>query len=442
MHMIRTHTCGELRKTHAGEVVTLEGWVDTFRETGKISFILIRDRTGITQAFVNKDLTAANKAMLKPETVVRIQGKVNARPANQVRAEMPTGEIELEAMAITILNEAEQPLPIDLGPEATTQIDKRLDFRFLDVRRDNVKNIFTIRSKIFAKTVEFFEKDGFISIQTPKLTAAGVESGAEEFKLPYFGKVASLAQSPQIYKQMFVVGGLEKVYSVEPIFRAEKSHTTRHLTEFTGIDFEMGFIENENDVMAVIEKYFHFLLSAVKTECAPELDKLGIEINVPHEIPKLSIHEARKILAKKGKIIPEDDDLDAEGEKMIGEYVKETYQSDFVFMLDYPWQKRPFYHMRSDANKKVTKSFDLLYKGLEIGTGAQREHRLAVLEAQCAEKGIDFTKMTFYRDIFRYGAPPHGGVGLGLDRIVKQMLNLENVKEAILLPRDPDRLTP
>ncbi len=440
--MIRTHTCGELRKSHAGHVVTLEGWVDTFRETGKISFILIRDRTGITQAFVNKELTAANKGSLKPETVVRISGKVNARPTNQVRAEMPTGEIELEATAITILNEAEQPLPVDLMAETTTGIDKRLDYRFLDVRREKVKNIFTIRSKIFAKTVEFFEKETFVNIQTPKLTAAGVESGAEEFKLPYFGKVASLAQSPQIYKQMFVVGGLEKVYSIEPIFRAEKSHTTRHLTEFTGIDFEMGFIESENDVMAVIERYFHFLLSAVKTECAPELDKLGITVDVPHEIPKLSLHEARKILAAKGKIIPEDDDLDAEGEKMIGEYVKETYKSDFVFMLDYPWQKRPFYHMRPENDKKVTKSFDLLYKGVEIGTGAQREHRLAVLEAQCAEKGIDFSKMTFYRDIFRYGAPPHGGVGLGLDRIVKQMLNLENVKEAILLPRDPERLTP
>lgn len=440
--MIRTHTCGELRKTHAGQVVTLEGWVDTYRETGKISFILIRDRTGITQAFVNKELTSANKAMLKPETVVRIQGKVNVRPANQIRVEMPTGEIELEVQSITVLNESEQPLPIDLLPETTTGLDKRLDYRFMDVRREKVRSIFTIRSKIFAKTVEFFEKEGFVNIQTPKLTAAGVESGAEEFKLPYFGKTASLAQSPQIYKQMFVVGGLEKVYSIEPIFRAEKSHTTRHLTEFTGIDFEMGFIESEHDVMNVLEKYFHFLLGAVKTECAPELDKLGVDILVPHEIPKLSLHEARKILAAKGKIISEDDDLDAEGEKMIGEYIREKYNCDFVFMLDYPWKKRPFYHMRPDADKTVTKSFDLVYKGVEIGTGAQREHRLNVLEAQCAEKGIDFSKMTFYRDIFRYGAPPHGGVGLGLDRIVQRMLNLENVREAILLPRDPERLTP
>ncbi len=440
--MIRTHTCGELRKTHAGHIVTLEGWVDTYRETGKISFILLRDRSGITQVFVNKELTTSNKAMLKPESVVRIQGKVNARPSNQVRAEMPTGEIEVEAQTITVLNESEQPLPIDLLPETTTGLDKRIDYRFLDVRREKVRSIFTIRSKVFAKTVEFFEKEGFISIQTPKLTAAGVESGAEEFKLPYFGKTASLAQSPQIYKQMFVVSGLEKVYTIEPIFRAEKSHTTRHLTEFTGIDIEMGFIESEYDVMKVLEKYFHFLLSAVKTECAPELEKLGVEILVPHEIPKLSLHEARKILAAKGKTIPEDDDLDAEGEKMIGEYIRTTYNTHFVFMLDYPWKKRPFYHMRPDADKKVTKSFDLVYKGVEIGTGAQREHRLAVLEAQCAEKGIDFTKMTFYRDIFRYGAPPHGGVGLGLDRIVQRMLNLENVREAILLPRDPERLTP
>ena len=241
---------------------------------------------------------------------------------------------------------------------------------------------------------------------------------------------------------MFVVSGLEKVYSIEPIFRAEKSHTTRHLTEFTGIDLEMGFIENENDVMNVVERYFHFLLSSIKTECAPELDALGVTIDVPHEIPRVSIKDARNTLAKKGKTIPENDDLDAEGEKMMGEHIKETQKCDFVFMLDYPWTKRPFYHMRPEKDPTVTKSFDLLYKGVEIGTGAQREHRLNVLVAQAQEKGIDMMKMPFYRDIFRYGCPPHGGIGLGLDRIVKQMLNLDNVKEAILLPRDPERLTP
>ncbi|MEK6970326.1 MAG: aspartate--tRNA(Asn) ligase [archaeon] len=440
--MIRTHTCGELRAPDAGKQVVLEGWVDTHRATGKISFLLLRDRTGITQVFMNKELTAQHQSHLKPETVARVYGKVNPRPANQVKKEMNTGEVEVEAARIEILNEAEQPLPVDLMPETTTALDKRIDYRFLDTRRERIKDIFTIRSKIFTKTVEFFEKEGFVTIQTPKLTASGVESGAEEFKLPYFGKTAALAQSPQIYKQMFVVGGLEKVYSIEPIFRAENSHTTRHLTEFTGIDFEMGFIENMHDVMDVIQKYLFHLLKGVKSEAAEPLQRLGVDIHIPTQIPRLSWKELRGILEQKGKKLPPTEDPDAEAERMIGEYVKEKYDSDFVFVLDYPWQKRAFYHMRPENDPTVTQSFDLVYKGVEIGTGAQREHRLPILMAQAKEKGIDLNQMTFYKDIFRYGAPPHGGVGMGLDRIVKQMLNLENVKEAILLPRDPERLTP
>ena len=241
---------------------------------------------------------------------------------------------------------------------------------------------------------------------------------------------------------MFVVSGLERVYEIGTIFRAEKSHTTRHLTEFTGVDFEMGFIESEHDVMAVIENYFQFLIKGLQKECTEELTRLGVHLRVPKKIPKLSLHDARKILKEKGKIVPEDDDLDAEGEKIIGEYVLHKFDSDFVFMLDYPWTKRPFYHMRPDNNKKVTKSFDLVFRGVEIATGAQREHRLEILEAQCKEKGLDLKKLSFYRDIFRYGCPPHGGVGLGLDRITSQLLDLGNIREAILLPRDQERLTP
>ncbi|MEK6964489.1 MAG: aspartate--tRNA(Asn) ligase [Nanoarchaeota archaeon] len=439
--MLRTHTCGELRESDAGKTITLCGWLDTLRVAGKISFMLLRDRNGITQVFLDKALTEQAQHW-KKESVVLVEGLVNKRPENQVKKEMATGAIELGATRIELVNAAETPLPIEVQEETTTQIDKRLDYRFLDMRRDKVKNIFKIRSKIYSTTVQFFDQEEFVAIQTPKLTASGVESGAEEFKIPYFGKMASLAQSPQVYKQMFVVSGLEKVYEIAPIFRAEKSHTTRHLTEFIGIDFEMGFIKDEQDVMDLIEKYVKFLLTHMKESCKAELTELGVTIEVPKEIPRLSLIEMRKWLKEKGKIIPEDEDLDAEGEKLIGEYVKERYNSDFVFMLDYPWAKRPFYHMRPDNNKNITKSFDLLYKGVEIGTGAQREHRLDVLEVQCAEKDIDFKKMAFYRDIFRYGCPPHGGVGLGLDRITQQMLNLENVREAILLPRDPERLTP
>ncbi len=439
--MLRTHTCGELNIKDVEKKVVLCGWVDTVRITGKISFLLLRDRTGIIQIFLDKALTAQAQQM-KKESIVLVKGSVNKRPANQVHTDIATGMIEVAAEDIEMINLAEPTLPVEIREDTTTTLDKRLDYRFLDMRRQFVKNIFSIRSKIYSTTVAFFDREGFIAIQTPKLTASGVESGAEEFKIPYFGKTASLAQSPQIYKQMFVVSGLEKVYEIGPIFRAEKSHTTRHLTEFIGIDFEMGFIKDEHDVMNVIEQYFIYLLTEIKKVCKDELAQLQVTIDVPKEIPELSLIEARKILEKEGKVIPEDEDLDAEGEKLIGEYVKKKFKSDFVFMLDYPWKKRPFYHMRSEYNRNVTKSFDLLYKGVEIGTGAQREHRLAVLEAQAQEKGIDLQKMPFYRDIFRFGVMPHGGVGLGLDRITQQLLNLPNIREAILLPRDPERLTP
>jgi aspartyl-tRNA synthetase len=270
-----------------------------------------------------------------------------------------------------------------------------------------------------------------------------VESGAEEFKIPYFGKTASLAQSPQVYKQMFVVSGLERVFEIGPVFRAEKSHTTRHLTEFTGIDFEFGFIESEEDVMKMVEQVIAAVWAEVKETAKEELKILNKTITVPSlPFPRLTMGAARTYLQSKGKVIPENEDLDSEGEKMIGEYVKEKFGHEFVFMLEYPWAKRPFYHMRPANNPQITKSFDLVFRGVEIGTGAQREHRLDVFKAQAREKGIDPEKMPFYCDILRYGAPPHGGIGLGLDRILQLMLEMTNVHEAVPLPRDPERLTP
>jgi len=439
--MLRSHTCGELSGKQTGEKVVLCGWIDTLRIQGKIGFMLLRDREGITQIFLSPQL-AKEFGHLSKESVVIVEGEVKKRPENQIKKEMSTGDIEVSASKIEIVSQAETPLPIEITEDTTTNIDKRLDYRFLDLRRGKISAIFKIRSKVAALTYLFFIREGFISIQTPKLTQAGVESGAEEFKIDYFGKKASLAQSPQIYKQMFVVSGLEKVFEIGTIFRAEKSHTTRHLTEFTGIDFEMAFIKDEHDIMDVIEQYLRFLLQGISKECKSELEVLNIKLIVPKKIPRIQLEEMRKMLKEKGKIIPADDDLDAEAEKLMGDIVKEKYKSNFFFALGYPWKKRPFYHMKPDGNSKTTKSFDLVYNGVEIATGAQREHRLLILEQQCQEKGLDLKKLEFYREIFRYGVPPHGGVGLGLDRIIEQMLNLGNVKEAILLPRDPERLTP
>ncbi len=438
--MLRTHTCGELSKANAGEKVTLVGWIASLRISGKIGFLDLRDRWGKTQVFLNKDL-ASSAAEYNKEDVLLIKGEVKARPESQVKGE-GTGEIELSATQVQVLSKSEAELPIEIVEDTTTKIDKRLDYRFLDVRREKVKSIFMVRSQIFATTVEFFIKEGFVNIQNPKLTASGVESGAEEFKIPYFGKQAALAQSPQVYKQMFVTSGLEKVFEIGTVFRAENSHTTRHLTEFTGVDLELGFIESEHDVMDVMEKYFKFLVAEVKQKCAKELAYLKVELVDVEKIPRITMKEVKAMLKEQGKVLSENDDLDAEAEKLLGKIIKEKHSCDFVFVTEYPWDVRPFYHMKPEGKPGLTKSFDLLFRGVEISTGAQREHRLDILEKQCKDKGIDLSKMDFYRDIFRFGVPPHGGAGMGLDRICFRLLNLDNIREAILLPRDPERLTP
>jgi nondiscriminating aspartyl-tRNA synthetase len=438
--MLRTHTCGELNKEHVGQTVTLAGWIDSVRISGKIGFLDLRDRNGKTQVFLNKDL-AQKATSYNKEDVLLITGEVKARPESQIK-ESGVGEIELSANEVEIISKAQTPLPIEITEETTTKIDKRIDYRFLDLRRNVVKSIFMVRSQIYASTVEFFKKEGFVNIQTPKLTASGVESGAEEFKIPYFGKTAALAQSPQVYKQMFVVSGLEKVFEIGTVFRAEKSHTTRHLTEFTGVDFEMGFIKDEHDVMNVMEKYFQFLVKEVKEKCSEELKLLNVELFDVEKIPRITMKEAKDWLKEQGKILNEADDLDSEAETMLGKYVQEKYNCDFVFITEFPWDVRPFYHMKPENKPGLTRSFDLLFRGVEISTGAQREHRLEILEKQCHDKGIDLAQLSFYRDIFKYGVPPHGGAGLGLDRICSRLLNLENIREAILLPRDPERLTP
>ena len=418
------------------QVVLVKGWVHDTRDLGKIKFLVLRDVTGKIQVTALKD--KADKKVFElldkipRESVVAIEGK-------SVKSKQAPGGIEIVPEKIEILGEAEQPLPIDVSDFSKTELPKRLDWRFLDTRRKDISAIFKIRSTIYKALVDFFDKEGFIIINTPKLTTIGLESGAESFVVNYFNKKVVLAQSPQFYKQMFTVGGFERVMEIGPVYRAEKSHTTRHLTEFIGVDIEMGFIKDENDVMDIGEKMMKYIISTVKEERKEELALLKIELKVPKKIPRIPMSELKKILSKQGKKLSEDDDLDAEAEKMLGEYVLKEYGEEFVFVTEYPTKVRPFYHMRHE-NQKLTRSFDLLWRGVEVCTGAQREHRLKILEKQAKEKGIKIPKI--YEDIFRYGAMPHGGIGFGLDRITQRMLNLENTREAVLLPRDVERVTP
>ena len=424
---------------HLNKPVLLQGWVQDVRNLSKIKFIILRDRSGDMQTLAFKgDTEEASFTLindLTPESVVEIQGIPKENKESR-------WGIEVLIQKISVISKSDTPLPIDNSDKSTTVIDKRLDHRFLDTRNSKRQAIFKIRSKIVKILTQFMDQQGFTCIQTPKMTAIGVESGAELFKVDYFGKPMYLAQSPQVYKQMFVGGGFERVYEIAPVFRAEKSHTMRHLTEFTGVDFEMGFIKDHNDVMDLIEEMMIYLLKELKQEAPAELRLLGVEHKLPQKIPRISMDEAKKMLLGKKKKYSADEDLDAEGEKLFGELVKEKFGSEFVFLTHFPWVVKPFYQMKDEKNPKATKSFDLLFNGVEICSGSQREHRLEVWKEQAKEKGLDPDAMKEYMELFQYGMPPHGGAGFGLDRITQRLLGLDNIREAVLLPRDPERRTP
>jgi aspartyl-tRNA synthetase len=423
---------------HNGKKVLLSGWVHEIRDFGGLKFLVLKDRSGVVQITMPhgkvpcKVIEAAGS--ITKESVILVEGMV--KEAGQA----PNG-FEVVPEKLEVVSHALAPTPIDTSGKIESDLSKRLDHRFLDLRNPKSLAIFKVRSKLFKALVDFFDREGFTCINTPKITAAGLESGSELFPVVYFDKEAFLAQSPQLYKQMMVCAGFERVFEIAPVFRAENSNTPRHQTEFTGVDFEIGFIEGMHDVMDVIEAMVKFSLGRVKEECSEELGLWGIEIRVPKKIPRFPMPKVKKWLAEKGKEIPENDDFDAEAERMIGEIIKEKFGEEFVFVTNYPIEKRPFYHYYS-SDGKTTESFDLLWNGVEIATGAQREHRYEVLKKQAAEKGIDLDSMGFYAELFKYGAPPHGGVGFGLDRIVQRLFRFENIREAALLPRDPDRLTP
>ncbi|MEK6809597.1 MAG: aspartate--tRNA(Asn) ligase [Nanoarchaeota archaeon] len=424
---------------HLDKDVLLKGWVQDLRNLSKIKFLILRDRSGDMQTIALKGKTEEDSftamGSITNESVVEIVGT----PAKNKESRWG---IEVLIKKIKVLSSSATPLPIDNSDKGLTHIDKRIDHRFLDTRNLKKQAIFKIRGKITKVLTNFFDNNGFTNINTPKITTIGVESGAELFIVDYFGKPAYLAQSPQIYKQMFVAGGFERVYEFGPVFRAEKSHTARHLTEFTGVDFEMGFIEDYDDVMDFIEEMFIDLMSQLPKEAAEELKQLGVTLETPTKIPRITMEEAKKMLAKKGKKYKDDEDLDAEGERMLGELVKEKYGCEFVFLTLFPSAVRPFYHMKPEGRADVTKSFDLLFNGVEICSGAQREHRYEILKKQAKAKGIDLDQMAEYAEIFQYGVPPHGGAGFGLDRITQRLLKLDNVREAVLLPRDPERTRP
>ena len=447
-------------KKHDGETVEIAGFVKQVRDLKKMQFIVVRDITDSVQVTVFKgpEYKALNDTVsaLTLESSVKIKGKVH------VDSFVKLGGVEILPEEITIANLANNTLPIDLTDFNESNRDLRLDWRFLDLRSREHQLIFRVQTTAEMAMREFWIDHGFTEIHSPKLMGNPSESGAELFELNYFGGKAYLAQSPQFYKQMAIAAGFEKVFEIGPVFRANKSFTSRHDTEFTSVDCEFAWIDSYEDVMKFEEEWVAYLIKRVKEKHGDEIKEvLGRDITVPTTpFPRVSMDEAKKIIKSMNYEVPPETkgDLDPTAERLLGKYFKEKAGSDFVFVTEFPTSIRPFYHMYKPDDPTKTLSFDLLWNGLEVTTGAQREHRFPVIVKQGIQKGlipvnamdeegnvIESNLPTGLKDYlmcFNYGCPPHGGFGFGLTRMLMNLLGYTNVREVTFIYRGVDRLRP
>ena len=430
-------------RTKIDQTVKIQGWLQTLRDQKKIQFIILRDPTGLVQVAhwkPNDEELAAMIAGMGMETALTITGKVIDNPVVKLN------QIELQLESLVVENAAESPLPFDPFAETLPALDYRLDWRYMDLRRPYNALLFQVETTLEMAMREYWLQHGFVEVHSPKFTGSPSESGAELFSLDYFDRKAYLAQSPQFYKQMAMAAGFERIFEIGPVFRADPSFTSRHMTEFTGVDMEISWIDSHEDVMAFQENWLQYCYARVKELHGDAIkETFDVDLVVPQvPFPRIPMREAIEILKSRGYVMPADKkgDIDPAGEREIAAYVKEKYNHDFVFLTDWLVTVRPFYHMRLEGDDTLTRSFDLIANGLEITTGAQREHRVEVLTKQAFEKGLPLEPIQYYLDFFRYGCPPHGGFGLGLSRLMMVLLNLPNIREAVYIFRGPTRLNP
>ena len=419
--------------------VSVSGWVEVVRDQKKVQFVVLRDESGAVQLVNPKapEPTSVSDTIsaLSQGTFLTATGELK----HDERVKLGGVEIKLETLDVASLAIAETPIADD------SSVDKRMDWRFLDLRVPRNALIFKIQTTFeHALRCWWIERD-FVELHTPKLMASASESKAELFEVDYFERKAYLAQSPQFFKQMAQPAGFGKIFEIGPAFRADPSFTSRHATEFTSVDAEISWIDSHEDVMRMHEELLVAGLTAVKEKHGAAVRELfEIEITVPSiPFPRVPLAEARRIVAERGYEVPRhDDDMDPEGERQIAAWAKEVHGHEFVFLTDYSSSIRPFYHMRHADDAGLTNSYDLIFNGVEISTGAQREHRIDVLIEQARDKGLDPEELDFYLDFFRYGVPPHGGFGMGLSRVLMLLLKLPNLREATYLFRGPTRLLP
>jgi nondiscriminating aspartyl-tRNA synthetase len=422
-----------------GERVRIRGWVQTVRDQKRMQFVIVRDESGLVQVVLAKEEPASglNDTLtgLTAESAVSLTGTVVA----DERVKLGGLEVKLESLEVDSLAEPELPIAAD------SALDKRIDWRYLDLRRPDRRLIFEVQTTAEHAMREYWRNQSFIELHTPKFMGSASESGAELFRVEYFEREAFLAQSPQFYKQMAMAAGFGKVFEVAPVFRANPSFTSRHDTEFTSVDVEISWIDSHEDVMAFEERWLAHVLARVKEAHGESIaETFGVELVVPSlPFPRVTLDDAKQMLRGAGHEAPgAGHDLDPPSERALSELVAQRDGHEFTFVTDYPTTVRPFYHMRHPEDQSLTKSFDLLWRGIELTTGAQREHRYEQLLAQAADKGVDVAPIQYYLDFFRYGAPPHGGFGFGLTRLLMQMLGQDNVREVTFLYRGPHRLEP
>ena len=416
--------------------VVLEGAVHSIRNMGDVAFVILRRREGLFQTVFENEKADISIHDLKEAMTVHVKGILH----EEKRA---PHEREIRIRGVEILSQPAEPMPLAIDKwKLNTSLEAKLNLRPIALRNIQERSKFKIQEALTRAFRDYLYENGFTEIHTPKIGARGAEGGANLFKFSYFHKPAVLAQSPQFYKQM-MVGVFDRVFETGPVFRAEKHNTKRHLNEYTSLDFEMGYIDSFEEIMAMETGFLQYAVELLKKDYAKELQILKVQLPKVDKIPAVRFDKAKELVAEKyNRKIRNPYDLEPEEEALIGRYFKEEYDADFVFVTHYPSKKRPFYAMDDPNDEKFTLSFDLLFHGLEVTTGGQRIHDYAQLKAKIAARGMEEEGMEQYLDTFKHGMPPHGGLGIGLERLTMQLLGEENVREACLFPRDLNRLEP
>ncbi|MFH1055341.1 MAG: aspartate--tRNA(Asn) ligase [Candidatus Altiarchaeota archaeon] len=432
---MRSHYSDEVTRDLDGKNVVVAGWVHEVRDLGKLKFIVLRDRGGFIQVTAKEGKTdhsiLEQYKTLSKESVIEVEGTVRADQ------KAPRG-VEVNPTRLTVIAASLSPLPMDVTGKVDADLDTRLNNRFMDVRRPRTQAIFKIRAKVQEAFREFFLSRGFVEINPPSIIAAASEGGTNLFPITYFEREAFLCQSPQLYKQMMMATGLDKVFITAPVFRAEPHSTPRHLNEIYQMDIEKAFINDEEDVIVELEGAVHHILSKVSFDCTGELATLERAIEVP-KLPfkRLTYDECLKMLAENGVKLQWGDDIPPEGERKLHELLKDPF-----FIKKWPTKIRAFYSRPTDENQKICGAFDLDYMGMEMASGAQRIHDHQQLVQALLDRGLDPENFEFYLKAFRYGMPPHGGWSIGAERITQAICGLQNIRECVLYPRDRNRIEP